>query len=272
MSDRAAIVTGGSRGVGRAIARALALDGYAVTITGRRSEGVERAVAELRQCSPNVYGVALNHTDAEAPRQIVTGHVRRFGRLDVLVNNAGVGIGAAAEENQTKYVSMMLDVNIRAVVLFYREAVPMLKAAAVQTGQSHVVNVASLSAVDPLPWLSAYSATKAAVVAYSEAMAKELAPHNIKSTALCPGLIDTEMADFITPQLPSEEMIQPDDLAATVRYLLALSRGCGVSRIVFMPPPRDVLADRPESTESPSTDDRAGPGLDFCSLLEPTGR
>src|ERR1700691_3119277 len=126
MPERSAIVTGGTRGIGRAIAEALAQDGYSLTIPGRGPEGGEQAVSELQAAGADVHGVALNHTDPEAPAEIVKRHSDRFGRLDVLVNNAGVGIGAAAAEHQTKFVSMMLDVNLRAVILFYREAISLL--------------------------------------------------------------------------------------------------------------------------------------------------
>ena len=236
MPERSAIVTGASRGIGRAIANALAEDGYSLTITGRRPDGVEQAVAELRDAGADVHGIALNHTDPDAPAEIVKRHADRFGRLDVLVNNAGVGIGANATEHQTKFVSMMLELNVRAVILFYREAIPLLKASAEQTGQSHVINLSSLGGKSGQPWLSAYSATKAAVVGYTEAMSKELASVGIKSTALCPGYVDTDMTEFVKEQIPADEMIRPQDIAEGVRFVLRLSRGCTIPEIVFMRP------------------------------------
>jgi NAD(P)-dependent dehydrogenase (short-subunit alcohol dehydrogenase family) len=236
MPERSAIVTGASRGIGRAIANALAEDGYSLTITGRRPDGVEQAVAELQDAGTDVHGIALNHTDPDAPAEIVRRHADRFGRLDVLVNNAGVGIGADATEHQTKFVSMMLELNVRAVILFYREAIPLLKASAEENGQSHVINLSSLGGKSGQPWLSAYSATKAAVVGYTEAMSKELAPVGIKSTALCPGYVDTDMTEFVKEQLPADEMIRPQDIAEGVRFVLRMSRGCTIPEIVFMRP------------------------------------
>jgi NAD(P)-dependent dehydrogenase (short-subunit alcohol dehydrogenase family) len=236
MPERSAIVTGSSRGIGRAIADALAQDGYSLTITGRRPEGVEQAVAELKSTGADVHGVALNHADPDAPAEIVKRHAERFGRLDVLVNNAGVGIGAAAHEQQTKFVDLQLDVNFRAIILFYREAIPMLTAAAQETGQSHVINLSSISGKSGQPWLSVYSATKAAVVGYTEAMSKELASAHIKSTAFCPGFVDTDMSEFVREQIPAEEMIRPQDIAEGVRFVLRLSRGCTIPEIVFMRP------------------------------------
>src|ERR1700712_99998 len=164
MPDRSAIVTGSSRGIGRAVAHALAEDGYSLTITGRRPEGVEQAVNELQEAGADVHGVALNHADPDAPAEIVKRHTERFGRLDVLVNNAGVGIGANAGEHQTKFVDLQLDVNLRAIVLFYRECGEMLRAAGAEHRSALVVNLASIAGKSPQPWLSVYSATKAGVV------------------------------------------------------------------------------------------------------------
>jgi NAD(P)-dependent dehydrogenase (short-subunit alcohol dehydrogenase family) len=236
MPERAALVTGGSRGIGRAISDALIEDGYAVTITGRKPESVERAVTELRDGGAEIDGIALDHSDPDAPATIVAAHAERFGRLDVLVNNAGVGIGAAAGEQRTRYVDMQLAVNLRAMILFYREAVPLLTTAAGETGQSHVINLSSISGKSGQPWLSVYSATKAAVVGYTEAMSKELSSAHIKSTALCPGFVDTDMSEFVRQQLPAEEMIRPNDIAEGVRFVLRMSRGCTIPEIVFMRP------------------------------------
>jgi NAD(P)-dependent dehydrogenase (short-subunit alcohol dehydrogenase family) len=236
MPERAALVTGGTRGIGRAIAQALIEDGYATTITGRKPEGVEQAVAELRGAGGDVHGVARNHNDPEVPAAIVAEHAERFGRLDVLVNNAGVGIGAAADEHQLKFVDLQLDVNFRAMILFYRAAVPLLRTAAEEAGQSHVINLSSISGKNGQPWLSVYSATKAAVVGYTEAMSKELASAGIKSTAFCPGFVDTDMSEFVKDQLPADQMIRTDDIVEGVRFVLRLSKGCTIPEIVFMRP------------------------------------
>jgi NAD(P)-dependent dehydrogenase (short-subunit alcohol dehydrogenase family) len=236
MPERSAIVTGSSRGIGRAIADALAQDGYSLTITGRRPEGVEETVSELQAAGADVHGVALNHADPDAPAEIVKRHAERFGRLDVLVNNAGVGIGAAADEQQTKFVDLQLAVNVRAMILFYREAIPLLKTSAEETGQSYVINLSSYSGKSGQPWLSVYSATKAAVIGYTEAMSQELASSHIKSTALCPGFVDTDMSEFVKDQLPADQMIRPQDIAEGVRFVLRLSTGCTIPEIVFMRP------------------------------------
>ena len=118
MAERAAIVTGASSGIGLAIARVLGEEGYGVTMAARRPEKLEDAAKGLADDGLDVQAVAANVADEAEIKKVVDSHRERYGRLDVLVNNAGVGIGAAAADHQTKFVDMQLDVNLRAIVLF----------------------------------------------------------------------------------------------------------------------------------------------------------
>jgi NAD(P)-dependent dehydrogenase (short-subunit alcohol dehydrogenase family) len=236
MPDRAAIVTGGSRGIGLAIARALGEDGYAVTLAARKPEPLEQAAEGLRDNGLEVEQVAANLVDEEGIRSVVARHRERFGRLDVLVNNAGVGVGAAVAEQQAKYVDLQIDVNLRAMILFYRECVGMLRAAGAEHRSALVVNLSSISGKSGQPWLSVYSATKAAVVAYTQAMNKELNSDGVKSVAFCPGFVDTDMTEFIKGSIEAAEMVRPEDIAEGVRFILRLSPACVVPEIVFQRP------------------------------------
>jgi NAD(P)-dependent dehydrogenase (short-subunit alcohol dehydrogenase family) len=180
--------------------------------------------------------VAANLADEEAVHAVVAHHRESFGRLDVLVNSAGVGIGAAVDEHRTKYVDMQLDVNLRAIVLFYRECAELLRAAGTEHRNALVVNMASMAGKAPQPWLSVYSATKAAVVAYTTAMNKELNAAGVKSVAFCPGFVDTDMSDFVKASIPAEEMLRTSDVAEALRFLLRLSPNCVIPEIVFQRP------------------------------------
>jgi short-subunit dehydrogenase len=240
MPNRAAIVTGASRGIGLAIAEALGAEGYGLTLTARKPDPLEATARQLRGRGFEVEFLAGNMNDEEAIRSVVSLHRERFGRLDVLVNNAGVGIGAAAGEHSTKFVDMQLDVNLRAIILFYRECVEMLKAAGAEHGSALVVNLASIAGKSPQPWLSVYSATKAAVIAYTQAMNKELNGEGIKSTALCPGFVDTDMTEFVKQSVPAKEMIRPEDIAAAVTFLLGLSPATVIPEIIFQRPGETV--------------------------------
>jgi NAD(P)-dependent dehydrogenase (short-subunit alcohol dehydrogenase family) len=237
MAERAAIVTGASSGIGLAVAKVLGEEGYGVTMAARRADKLEAAVAGLvAEGLDDVQGVAANVADEGAIQNIVEAHRERYGRLDVLINNAGVGFGAQVGEIQTKHLDMQLSINLRSIVIFYRECVPLLAAAAAEHKNALVVNTSSISGKFGQGWLSVYSATKHGVVGWTEAMNKELSPQGIKSTALCPAFVDTPMTEFAKQHVPAEEMIRPEDIAEAVRYLLKVSPACIVPEIMFTRP------------------------------------
>jgi NAD(P)-dependent dehydrogenase (short-subunit alcohol dehydrogenase family) len=236
VAERAALITGGSSGIGLAIARALGEDGYGVTVAARRPEKLEAAADELRGAGLDVNSIAANMTDEEAVAGIVASHKERFGRLDVLVNNAGVGIGEAMHELTTKYIDMQLGVNLRAVIIGTREGLPLLREAGAEHGKALIVNTASIAGKSGQPWLSVYSATKAAVIGFSQATQKEVAGQGIQVTAFAPGFVDTPMTEYVRGQVGQEEMIEPADIAKGVRFLLETSPNCLVPEIVFTRP------------------------------------
>ena len=236
MAERAALVTGASSGIGLAICRALAEDGYAVTASARRPDKLEGAVSELTADGLEVTAVPANVASEEDVKSLVDGHREQHGRLDVLVNNAGVGIGSAIEEVETKKLDMQLDVNLRSYVLATREAVPMLKEAGAEHGKALIVNTASIAGKGGQGWLAVYSATKAGVIGLSQATQMELGKDGIQVTALCPGFVDTPMTDWVRGQVEGSEMIQPEDLAETVRLLLRTSPNCLIPEVVFTRP------------------------------------
>jgi NAD(P)-dependent dehydrogenase (short-subunit alcohol dehydrogenase family) len=240
-NERAALITGASSGIGLAIAHLLGERGHGLTISARRPEKLQAAAEELRAKGYDVQEVAGNMADEDAIKTVVEAHRERFGRLDVLVNNAGVGIGAPAAEQVTKRVDMQLDVNFRAIVLFYRECLEMLRAAGAEHRNAVVINTSSISGKSGQAWLSVYSATKAAVIGYTEAMNKELSKEGIKSTALCPAFVDTPMTEFAKEAVPAEQMITTEDVASSVAFLLGLSPNCLVPEIVFERPGEDLL-------------------------------
>src|SRR3954464_9220205 len=169
MAGRAALVTGGSSGIGLAIARALGEDGYGLTVSARRPDKLEAAVNGLRDGGiEDVQAVPANMASEEDIKRVVEAHRERFGRLDVLINNAGVGIGSATADRQTKKLDMQLDVNLRGVYLTLRDCIPMLKEAAAEHRKALVVNTASIAGVRGQGWLAAHSATKAGGVGFFE--------------------------------------------------------------------------------------------------------
>ncbi|MBA3839973.1 MAG: SDR family oxidoreductase, partial [Thermoleophilaceae bacterium] len=169
MAERAALITGGSSGIGLAIARALGQDGYGLTVAARRPDKLEEAVGGLGSEGLDAHAVPANMADEDDIRSLVEAHRERFGRLDVLVNNAGVGVGGAIEDTETKKLDLQLGVNLRAAYLTMRECIPMLKEAGGEHGKALVANVASIAGKHGQGWLAAYSATKAGLVGLSQA-------------------------------------------------------------------------------------------------------
>jgi NAD(P)-dependent dehydrogenase (short-subunit alcohol dehydrogenase family) len=233
VAERAAIVTGGSSGIGLAIARALGEDGYGVTVSARRPEKLEAAAEGLRADGLDVHSVPANVINEEEVAGLVAAHRARFGRLDVLVNNAGLGIGQPAGDIVTKHLDMQLGVNLRAAILATREALPLLREAAAEHGKALIVNTASIAGKSGEGWLSVYSATKAGMIGFTQATQKEVGGDGIQVTALAPAFVDTEMTEWIREQVNPKEMIRPEDIAEGVRFLLRTSRYCFVPEIVF---------------------------------------
>jgi NAD(P)-dependent dehydrogenase (short-subunit alcohol dehydrogenase family) len=235
LAERAALITGGSSGIGLAVARMLGQEGYGVTVSARRPDKLEAAADELRGDGLEVESVATNMVDEQAIKDLVSAHRERFGRLDVLMNNAGVGIGGPVAEHETKKLDMQLSVNLRAVYLTTREALPLLKEAGGEHGKALLVNTASIAGKHGEGWLAAYSATKAGVVGLTQALHKEHGKDGIQCTALCPAFVATPMTDWVDG-VPKEDMIQPEDIADAVRYLLGTSSACMVPEIQFIRP------------------------------------
>jgi NAD(P)-dependent dehydrogenase (short-subunit alcohol dehydrogenase family) len=211
-------------------------EGYGLTLAARRPEKLQTAAQGLSGEGHDMQALAANVAHEEEIKKVVDAHRERYGRLDVLVNNAGVGIGATVGEIQTKFLDMQLSINLRSIVLFYRECLPMLKEAGSEHRNALVVNTSSISGKRGEGWLSVYSATKHGVVGFTQAMNKELGGEGIKSTALCPAFVDTPMTDFVKEHVPPEEMIRPEDIAESVRYLLRVSPACVIPEIMFVRP------------------------------------
>jgi NAD(P)-dependent dehydrogenase (short-subunit alcohol dehydrogenase family) len=217
---KSALVTGGSSGIGLAIARALHGEGYGLTLAARKPERLEPAGAELGALTRPV-----DVRDEDACRALVEAHVARHGGLDVLVNSAGVGVAGTIADLPTKRWDLQLDVNLRGTFLMTRESLPHLRAS-----RGYVVNLASIAGTLPTPGLAGYGASKAAVISLTRSLIREEADDGVRATALCPGFVDTPMAAWTG--LDAAEMIRPEDCAELVLALLRLSPAARVPVVV----------------------------------------
>jgi NAD(P)-dependent dehydrogenase (short-subunit alcohol dehydrogenase family) len=236
LADRAALVTGGSSGIGLAIAHALGEDGYKLTVSSRRPSKLEAAGEKLREAGHDVEIVPAQMADEEDVVNLVNAHGDKWGRMDVLVNSAGIGVGQPMDAIKTKHLDLQLDVNLRAIVIATRESLPMLREAGAEHGKALIVNLASIAGKSGQGWLSVYAATKAAVINFSQGTQKELGDAGIQVTALAPAFVDTPMTDFVKQHVEAEKMIRPEDIAEAVRMLLRTSPNCLVPEIVFSRP------------------------------------
>jgi NAD(P)-dependent dehydrogenase (short-subunit alcohol dehydrogenase family) len=218
---KAALVTGGSSGIGLAIARMLHDEGFELTLASRTREKVEAAAAEL-----GALAVAADVADEDECRRAVGEHRERHGRLDVLVNSAGVGIGGRIDELETKHIDLQLDVNLRGLMLVTAAALPLLR-------ETHglIVNIASIAGTIPSPRLPVYGAAKAAVIQFTTTLNRAEDEHGVRATALSPGFVDTPMTEWAP--VPRERMIRPEDCAEIVRTLLRVSPYARIPHVVI---------------------------------------
>ena len=219
--ERAALVTGGSSGIGLAIARVLREEGFGLTLVSRRAEKVEAAAAEL-----GAEAIAANLGDEAECARVVAAHHERFGRLDMLVNSAGIAIAGTVESMPLKHFDLQVGVNLRGLFLVTQAAIPALR-------ESHgwIVNVASIAGTLPTPGLSTYGATKAAVISLTRSLNEELDGDGVRAIAICPGFVDTAMGAW--SGIEPAEMIRPEDCAEVVRMCLRLSPTARVPQAVI---------------------------------------
>ena len=226
LDGKVALITGGGVGIGEAIARSFSNAGAAVVITGRRKDVVEQLAGKIEQDGGRVLAVAGNVTDEAHVQSAVSQAVRSFGKLNILVNNAGIGaFGKALHETDDATWDQVLAVNLTGVFRMTRAAVPeMLKA-----GGGAIVNISSIAGQVGIPLLPAYSATKGGLDALTRCLAIDYAKHGIRCNAVSPGLVETPMAaDLLNdPQRKAQVLTTyplgrpgtPEEVAKLVLYL-----------------------------------------------------
>ena len=226
------LITGGGRGIGRAIALAFAEPGATVAIAARTSAQLDRAAAEIRQRGADAIPLTMDVRDAGSVRAGLARLKERAAGLDVLVNNAGVGGGQPVEGSDEEAWRRIIDTNVTGTYLVCREALPLLGIGA------RVINLSSVLGRFGVPGYTAYCASKHAIIGFTRALALELAPRAITVNAICPGWVDTDMAvegmtlgaaalgtsyeEFRRKALnavPIKRIIQPEEVAGLVRFL-----------------------------------------------------
>ena len=215
-----ALITGGSSGIGLALARALREDGYELTLVARRPEPLEEAAQALGALS-----VPTNLGDPDECVRVVAAHAERHGGMDVLVNCAGIGIGGSFADQDTKRIGLQVDVNLQATLVVTRESLPLLRAS-----RGRVITLASIAGTIPTPGLAVYGATKAALIAWTSSLNREEEESGVRATAISPGFVATRMTEWTG--LSDDDQISLDDIVTLVRAVLALGPMARVPNIV----------------------------------------
>lgn len=232
---RVALVTGGTRGIGFAIARRLASEGFALAISGRTEASVAKGLEKLRKEAPGAVGRAADARSEEDQSALISFVGETFGRLDVLVNNAGIGEFGPVDELEPSRFRAVIETNLFGPYYAIRAAVPLMK----RSGGGFVVNIASLASINSFAGGAAYNASKFGLLGLSDAAMLDLRHYGIRVAAILPGSVATEFGDSHAGR-ESSWMLAPDDVAEAVADLVRYPDRALPSRIELRPtrPPK----------------------------------
>lgn len=228
LDGKVALITGASAGIGRASARALASEGARLVVTARREERLDELVEEVRQLGGEGVAVVGDARDEETAIRAVAAAVDNYGRLDILINNTGIGNYKDLVDTSAEEYDAMMDTNVRSTFLFTRYATPVM----VEQGSGTILMISSMAGIYGFAGEAVYCMTKFAQVGFAQALDKELRPYGIKVGAICPGGVKTEFAlgyGRTEESVAESDMLDAEDVAGVV--LLACTQSPN-SRII----------------------------------------
>lgn len=236
MNRPTALITGASRGIGLEIARRLAAEGYALTVSARREAGLQQAAAQIAEaCCTDVLPVTANLAVEDDVRRLAAAHDERFGCLDLLVLNGGLGSEGRVSDMALKTYDLTFTVNLRAQFLLIQQSLPLLRKAASEAPSrgAKIVALASITGVVSEPGLAAYGASKAGLISLCETINLEESAHGVTATAIAPGYVDTDMTAWKRDVLGQDAMLATGDVAELVLAVARLSARAVVPNIVL---------------------------------------
>lgn len=216
LTDKVAIVTGASRGLGKAISIALATEGATVILAARALEKLKQVAELIETAGGKAKIIPTELCDEDSIKNLISVTENDLGRLDILINNAGITHSAKLEQTETADWDRCFQVNSRAPFILCRQALKLLK----KSPAAYIVNIASVVGVKGYPLQSAYTASKHALRGMTMSLAEELRDSNIRVHLLCPGGIATEMVARVRPDIKKDELIAPEEIAELVLYLV----------------------------------------------------
>ena len=231
--NKIALVTGASRGIGRAIALALVKEGCKIMLAARSQNDLGKVVQEIRRHGGEAAMVVANMRDEKSIQQMIAATIKQFGGIDILINNAGLGYFMPVLEMTTAQWDEMFEVNLRGVFIATREALPHLR----KQKESFIVNIASLAGKNTFVNGGGYTATKWGLRAFSQCLMLEERKNGVRVLVVCPGSVDTSFGhpSGNAPTAAGKEIIKPDDVAATIIMALKMPQRSMVSEIDIRP-------------------------------------
>lgn len=239
IQDKVVVITGASSGLGEAAARLLSAQGATVVLGARRRDRIEALAAELTQRDGKALALTTDVTDHEQVKRLVDAAVEKYGRIDVMLNNAGLMPHSPLERLKIDDWNRTIDVNIKGVLYGIAAALPHMK----QARRGHIINVSSVAGHKVTPAGAVYSATKHAVRVLSEGLRMEVKPYNIRTTVISPGAVATELPNSITEQDVSDNIhkfyeayaISAESFARAVAFAMSQPDDVDINEILFRP-------------------------------------
>jgi NAD(P)-dependent dehydrogenase (short-subunit alcohol dehydrogenase family) len=230
IEGKVVVVTGSGGGIGKAICSLFHRSGARV-VPLYRDRKEYNSLKKDGVVGKESYGFQIDLTRESVIMDVVGQICRDFGKIDVLINNAGVGYFGPIDSIKTSEWKEMLEVNLSGTFLLTREAVKGMK----DRGGGAIINITSLAGVTGYPKCSAYGATKAGVIGLTRSLSRELIPHGIRVVAICPGSVDTSFQDNIPKIIPREKMLSPEDVARTALFVASLPKRAMIEEIIIRP-------------------------------------
>jgi NADP-dependent 3-hydroxy acid dehydrogenase YdfG len=238
IKDKVVVITGASSGLGEATARALSAQGASIVLGARRQDRIQSLAGELTGGGGKAIALTTDVTDREQVRKLVDAAVQAYGRIDVMINNAGLMPQAPLERLKIDEWDRMIDVNIKGVLYGIAAALPYMK----QQKAGHFINVSSVAGHKVGPGFAVYAASKHAVRALSEGLRQEVKPYNIRTTVISPGVVATELPKSTTEPDIAERVrkayeiaIPADSFARAVAFAISQPEDVDINEILFRP-------------------------------------
>lgn len=223
------IVTGSSSGIGKAIALRFGAEGAKVAVTARRMALCQQTVAQITRAGGEAWAVQTDVADEHQVERLIDETVARYGRLDILLNNAGVIAGGRLAETTTKSFDEVMNVNLRGTFFCCRAGFKQMK----KQGGGIIINMSSVAGVQAWAGTGIYSASKHGIMALTKSLADEGRAHHIKVSAICPGSVAEDLVDASPEEILHSEKIDPFDIAETAVYLATLGKYAMVHQVVI---------------------------------------